>query len=509
MPFKRFASFALVPLLVASASAPEALNARSAPVSSMSETNGDAASVWLTPEQIARDIALAEEAFSRVHPGYTRYAAPEEMAQAWAVIRQQAKRDGGMSVKSLYLALARTLTTIRCDHTAAQISRAMRQNRKGKPLYLPFRWRLIEGRGVVETRADNAPVRFGDEILEVDGRPLADMVAAVSAFIPVDGYTEWSRANEIAQESFFMGGGVDHFAPFLWDVPAIATLTVKGTDGAVRKVEVERTTFLEWMKLGDPSQRSFNRSVTFTRLGDTAGYLSVNSFVNYLEPVKPKKIFDPIFKAMKKEGRTALILDLRKNGGGTDQVQFGLLKNLINQRFRPTKQMYAKTINLDGLREHLFSWNKSALKPSAIRFAKKPDGTYRLKNLFMPDLRELKPTKHAFEGDLYVLIGPDMSSGSTNILASLREMKRGVMIGAPTGGNVQGPTAGQLFTLTLPESGLRATLPFYHVMNNVTQPDDGLGITPDISAPMTLSAFRAGRDPALEKAKALAGLTDL
>ncbi|MEM7450795.1 MAG: hypothetical protein AAF350_05085, partial [Pseudomonadota bacterium] len=28
----------------------------------------------LTPEQVARDVALAQEAYDRIHPGYTRYA---------------------------------------------------------------------------------------------------------------------------------------------------------------------------------------------------------------------------------------------------------------------------------------------------------------------------------------------------------------------------------------------------------------------------------------------------
>ncbi|MEM6857208.1 MAG: S41 family peptidase [Pseudomonadota bacterium] len=449
---------------------------------------------------------MAKEAFSRVHPGYTRYATEEDMQRAWAQIQAKAELEQGLSVADLYLELARALTIIRCDHTAAQISSPMRRERKGTPLYLPFRWRMIEDRAIIETVPEGSPLAFGDEILSIDGRPVTEIVEAVTPFIPVDGYTEWSRANEVSQESFFMGGGVDHFAPLLWDVPAIATLMIETRQGARREVQLARTTFSDWQSMGDPSQRSFRDSVTFERLGTTGAYLRVNSFVNYLDPIKPKKVFDPIFKALKKEGRTRLILDLRKNGGGTDAVQFGLLKNLILEQFRPIKENRAKTLDLDGIRQNLFSWDKSALNPSPIRFSKNPDGTYRLKRLFVSDLRTLKPGKHAFDGDLYVLIGPDNSSGSTNILASLREVGRGVMIGAPTGGSAEGPTAGVLLTLTLPESGLRMTLPFYHVLNNTTKFDHGLGVSPDHKAPMTVAAFRARQDPALAKAKALAGL---
>ena len=42
----------------------------------------DAATQWLTVEQIKRDTALAKEAYERVHPGYTRYTSKAALDSA-------------------------------------------------------------------------------------------------------------------------------------------------------------------------------------------------------------------------------------------------------------------------------------------------------------------------------------------------------------------------------------------------------------------------------------------
>jgi hypothetical protein len=69
---------------------------------------------------------------------------------------------------------------------------------------------------------------------------------------------------------------------------------------------------------------------------------------------------------------------------------------------------------------------------------------------------------------------------------------------------MQGPTAGLLFTLTLPASKITTRLPFFLTTNTVTLPRQGLGLVPDVMAPMTGEAFIMQQDPALEAAIRLA-----
>ena len=78
-----------------------------------------------------------------------------------------------------------------------------------------------------------------------------------------------------------------------------------------------------------------------------------------------------------------------------------------------------------------------------------------------------------------------------------------MLIGERTGGSAEGATAGILFTLTLPESGIKMRVPAMQSFVNTPVFEPGLGISPDITAPMTATALLANQDPALDAAYAL------
>jgi C-terminal processing protease CtpA/Prc len=78
-----------------------------------------------------------------------------------------------------------------------------------------------------------------------------------------------------------------------------------------------------------------------------------------------------------------------------------------------------------------------------------------------------------------------------------------ILIGEQTGGSAEGATAGILFTLTLPESGIKMRVPAMRSFVNNDEFEPGLGMSPDIKAPMTVAAFLNGEDPALDAARAL------
>ncbi|MEP3891286.1 MAG: S41 family peptidase [Hellea sp.] len=463
-----------------------------------------AAGAQLSVDQVTSDITLAREAYSRVHPGYTRYAKAADMEAAWTGIITEAKAKEGLTSGEFYLAVQKVLTLIRCDHTKAELPKALRQERNETPVYLPLRWQLVDQRALITLPVEALGLNVGDEILSINGRPLAAMIAEVESYIPYDGYTKWSRAGGVGESLEFMGGAVDHFGALLWDISPTATVEIKAVSGEVKTVQMERVTFDSWKTLGDAkaSVRNFKDAVSYQRIGENAGYLKIDSFVNYRDPVKPDTLFRPIFKSIQAEGRDYLILDLRQNGGGSSDARMSLTANLLSEPLKAKKDMRVATLNLDGLRDHMSTWDKRALKPNPLGFKKNKDGTYSLRSFIDEDLRTLKPSKYAFNGKLIVLTSSTNSSGSTSLAATLKSHRDATLIGGRTGGSAEGPTAGLLFTLTLPESGIRTRVPFFRYYNNVKVFEPGLGMTPDINAPMTADAFLEGRDPAYDAALA-------
>ncbi|MEM1052082.1 MAG: S41 family peptidase [Pseudomonadota bacterium] len=458
---------------------------------------------WLTPEQIASDIALAQEAYSRIHPGYSRYATTVEMREAWSAIIREAEAQNGMRLRDLYLAVQLALTNIRCDHTKAELPAVLREARSGQPLYLPFRWDLIEGRGIIVTPGEDDELTRGDEIIAIDGRPLAEIVSTIGSYIPVDGQTDWARNGEITQSLEFMGGGVDHFGALLWDIEPQARLRLRARDNSEREVLVDRISFDKWGAMGETSRANFVDAVTYERMSEDTGYLRIDTFVNYRRPIDPHSILGPIFESIAAEERSRLILDLRNNGGGSTDAAHALASYLIEEAMPLKLSMQVATLDLSGLREHLSTWDTRALNPDPRGFIANDDGTYILRDGIADETNVIVPADAAFEGELIILTSSQNSSGSTNLISILTGQERTKLIGEPTGGSAEGPTAGLLFTLTLPESGIRTRIPLFRYRNNVAEFEPGLGVSPDISAALTVKAFRAGRDPALEAAKAL------
>ena len=460
----------------------------------------------LTVAEIAEDIAIAQETYERIHPGYTRFTSADVMRGSWQALIEQAEADQGMRLGDFYVGSNRVLAGIRCDHTKAELPDVMAETRKTVPVYLPIRWELIDGRGFVSIAGEDAGLMRGDEILAIDGQALSERVEAVLPLIPFDGQTEWARGGQVAQSLEFRGGGLDHFGALMFETGPTADLTIQRGDEAPMILSVDRITHPEWRALGagQTGARNFKDAIRFERIGDKAAYLAVDTFVNYRAPVDPDSLYDPIFKALKEEGRETLIVDLRRNGGGSDDASLRLAAHLMTEKAAFKKDIRVKTLKMDGLEDYLWTWDSRAMNPNPLGFKKNSDGTFSLRKMVSADLKKLKPDRTAFDGQLILLTSAANSSGSTHLLAFIKDQNPdAILIGERTGGNAEGATAGILFTLTLPNSGIKMRVPAMQTFMNIESFTPGLGVSPDIEAPMTIEAFLDGKDPAYEKALSL------
>ena len=87
------------------------------------------------------------------------------------------------------------------------------------------------------------------------------------------------------------------------------------------------------------------------------------------------------------------------------------------------------------------------------------------------------------------------------LIAKLKDEKRITVIGEATGGSAEGPTAGRLFFLKLPHSGIVVRVPNYWNLMSIASFSQGKGVAPDVEVVPTLEDFLTGRDRALDAAK--------
>lgn len=453
--------------------------------------------------QIRADVTLARNAYKDIHPGYTRFTSQAVLDAAWDGIITRAEAAGVMSETEFYLAVSETLALVRCDHTKAELSRSLKTERKSARAYLPLRWTMVDGRALVLDTPVGAEVSAGDEIIALDGRTIAELQAALHRYIPIDGYNDHARNSNMAASLEFMGGAVDHFGAMLWDVPTTAQLEITSENGTQRTVAIDRVTFADWKPIATAANAlNFKDAVSLTRVGTRGAVLRVDSFVNYREPVDPDSLYAPVFEALKAEGRDQLILDLRRNGGGSTEASQGLFAYLTPTARKMKLTETFKTLDHDAYVDYIDTWDKRAINPPRIAFRKTKAGEYELRGAFSDGTDTIKPAKSAFKGELTILTSRDNSSGSTNLISAVRAARDVMLIGEKTGGNPAGPTAGSLFFLTLPESGIKLRVPVIRFANNSGDVADGVGLEPDIFAPDTVASLRDGRDVALETALA-------
>lgn len=459
----------------------------------------------LTAEQAAEDLRLLQLAMTQTHPGYGRYTPVADMQAAFASLQQRA--SDGIGVNELIVETSRYLSLLRCDHTKAEIPAALAEHRDTVPTYLPFQGTLLGERFYAWHSGVDGLAR-GDEILSINGRPMAEIVAAILPLIAFDGYTEHARQTSFGVTSELKGGALDHFLPLLFGSSAEFVFEAEGVDGAVRELRAAALTYSDWLSLNPEARgryRNFSDEGAVRLDFPTSGtaVLAVDTFVNYRTPVDPDDVYRELMRQL--EETDVLVLDLRQNGGGSEDASIGLLRYLMDKPFRVYREKRVRSIDHGELRQYYSTWEKRALDPNPLGFKSLDNGDYRLRSLFSGrETRQLKPAKQAFKGRLIVMTTRNNASASTALMTVLKRRSNTVFVGETTGGNPDGTTAGVLFFLKLPNSGITVRVPWFLQLADTDTVYGGRGLEPDESVSVTIDALVAGRDPILERALELA-----
>ena len=462
----------------------------------------------LTAEEAKFDFELLRRVMEEVHPGYGRYEPAQETGTFMDTIA--ATLENGVTDAQLYLDVSRVLAHLRCDHTKAELPEDIEAFRNQEPSYLPFTFRLFGDQMVVDRVAGGVVgLERGDRVIRLNGREVSEVLSQISELVSVDGYTDDTRYVEMENSSEYLGDAVDHFWPFLYGWVDQWTIETESEGDPARngprRVHAPAITYPQWLELASDGERfvNFPDTVEFKMLDHLTGYLSIGTFVNYREPVPPEDVFEPIFSQLKQAGAVRLVLDLRDCGGGSDDVPAVLATYLSDSRVRISKRpSWVRTYRFGDLREYLSTWDESVFSLPEQLFRDLGNGYYEM-NIPGGAGVDLPPRANLFDGEVVVLSSAANASGATMFIAMAQEHYGARVVGEPTGGSVEGPTAGVIFVLTLPNSGIKVRVPGIRSWLNVENPPPGQGVVPDVEVQPTVDDWLAGRDAALEAALAL------
>lgn len=501
-------ALAFVSAIALAASAP--LMAQDSPAASAAIPASEAAPIrMLSAAEAHADLAVMRTALETVHPGLYRRTPKPEIDHALDALDANIGGDG-ISDTELYRRISLVLAMIRCTHTKADQTEAMEAWRIDHASHLPFRFRLIAGRMIVVS-SDPAQTALprGAEVLAINGHPVSELVQTLGAYVPVDGRTEASRAAYLADDGDLMGADFDHFYPYAYGFPESFAVTLRDSDDAAsRTVNLLPVTFRAWTRLandGLPYRQDFGSSVSWKMVGPKTGYLRIDTFVNYRKPVDAAALYARALDELRAAGAEALVLDLRENGGGSNDAALALIDALATEPYTYQRAMRYRAVRYGDLPRFISSWgDRDALfNPALDRFTQSADGWFDLSPENAPEeLQMRQPAANPFTGPVVALSGPANASGATMVIAKLHDMGRVTVLGEPSGGSADGPTAGTIFNVKLPNSGISVRVPLVFNQMAVDRFDPDGGITPDVPVAETVADFRAGRDRVLERAVA-------
>jgi Peptidase family S41 len=467
----------------------------------------------LSAEQATRDVALLRRALETVHPGLYRYAAKAEIDAAFARLETAAATP--ISELALHAEIARLLAAIHCDHTKAEMSEGLSAYRTSNPTHLPLRFQLIEGRMIVvsnDGQAGAPPV--GSEILAVNGMAVPTLLLKLAPLVSYDGTTDQAIAAKLADDSDLMGDDFNENYPALFGFPDSWRIEWKAV-GAQRAATatLRPIRFAQWTTLAGPGAKyrsEFYNAVTW-RMSGKAARLGIDTFVNYRNPVQATAFLGGFFAAMKEAGIEHLILDLRKNGGGSEDVSVALGRYLIDRPFTWSLPVRYKAVRYGDLPQYFETWGdrEARFNPPLDAFTRSEDGWYdRIPVLSGAQVSDGDTTFEqqpigalGFTGRITIISGPRNGSGATRTIAQLKEKAGAVVIGEDSAGSAEGPTSGSIFLTKLPESGIRVRIPEAWNRTAIASFTPGKGVAVDQLVVPTLADFEAGRDRAISAAQ--------
>ncbi len=466
----------------------------------------------LSAQAASADVALLRRSLETIHPGLYRYSRQGEIDAAFARLEQAASRP--ISDLALHGEIALMLAAIHCDHTKPEMPDALTAYRKAAATHLPFRFKIIEGRMIVTANdGQSGAPPAGSEILEINGMAVPSLLLRLGAAVAYDGGTDQAIAVKLGDDSDLMGDDFNEYYPSFFGFPGSWTIKWKAIGGqTATPVTLSPIRFETWTRLDAPDGRfrnEFYQSVTWRTAGKTAR-LKIDTFVNYRNPVQATAFLGGFFKVMKEAGTERLILDLRNNGGGSEDVSVALGRHLLATPFTWSKPLRFKAIRYGDLPQYIESWGDrdSLFNTPSEQFTRTADGWFdRIPDRSAPETDdnvstiEHLPSPDRFSGQLVILTGPRNGSGATRTIAQLKERAGAVLIGEDSAGSAEGPTAGHLFLMTLPQSGIKVRIPNAWNRTNISSWVPGMGVPADVQVLPTLADHQAGRDRALEVAR--------
>ncbi len=456
-------------------------------------------------ESLQEDFTVLRKILETAHIGLYRYMTKTSADSLFGAQYSQLNRP--MTELEFLRIVNPVMTAIRDEHTFVLPSTGYWDSQIGQTVYsgnssqskaklFPFFVKIIDQQIYIDNNlCSDATIPDGTEIVSVNGKTSKELLATLLPTVHTNGFVETFRYRNLEQFSLTQTYNrfMVNYALYIGS-PDNFQLTIQRpgkntkeeiTVNALNSREIYNYYWRRYSSINDLKKRKED-PVEFRQLGDNIAYLRLSDFHDgvwrkYNHSFSTEYRND--FAFLKEKNIQNLVIDLRDNEGGNLGIGMDMLKYICTKPYRPYE--YHEVINYRFPEFRNYVRDTAALPnlPDSV-FIKTPQNTFRSNTQIASESwsRPMQPVSEPYQGKLYVLINGATGSAAS-IFATLIRVNRpdAIFIGEESGGDMQGPVSGSGLDIVLPNTRLRADIPYIRRFVNLNgyMYKKGRGIIPD------------------------------
>lgn len=445
---------------------------------------------WSVSE-LKEDLSVLQQVLQRFHPSLHAYL-PEDQWHEACLSTQVGIRDSLTTHQFLYGSVLPLITRIRCGHTQATYPRTLSDKlRKHPPPSFPLLLKCWSDTMMVLSplaSGDSLPPR-GSLVTAIDGLPARQVRDTMFRFMPTDGYAENFNYHRLSTSFPALYRNI-------FGVRQEYRLDLRMPDGkdttwVLKAFRPDSAAIVRGRSGITVSGRA--RPLQFLR--DSLTGAAVLRIASFDKRLGVRRFYRNSFRTIRREGIQDLIVDIRVNGGGFVDQEVRLARYLTKYPFRVADTAAAVARRLGGYRKYFMRSLDDRFVLNLLT-RRQADGKYHLRYW---ERREYQPRRrNAFRGRTFVLISGPTFSAASLFAGQMKGQENIFLLGEETGGGAYANNGLLLPECSLPNTGIRLTLPLFRIVPNGQAPSTGKGVEPDIRVEPEPESVRKGIDRKFE-----------
>jgi len=377
--------------------------------------------------------------------------------------------------------------------------------------YFPYPLKYIENKWIINY--DKGTIPLGAEIISINSVKISAIVKNLNKYYTTDGVNKTGKRIGIERhfsKYYRLNYGLNN--QFIIEYKTRISKEVK-------KVKLSSISYRNYYKnISKRYSRPFdtfnyrdwkeNETYNFKTINNQIGILTINSFGlgNEKDPrhLRYVSFLDSVFTTIKHNKINNLIVDVRHNGGGTDPNDLVTYSYLTNRNFSENQQAWISFKKIPFLKYYDSKYPRF-LRPFGVGkynkvfqkdFPEERNGKF-YQNATSPDHLIRTPNQNAFNGNVYLLIGPRVASAGSLFAAMVAGNKNTVVIGEETMGGYYGHNGHNNLEYVLPKSKLEISFSVVNLEQDVPKKENQIynrGIIPYNNVTQTYKDYLEQKD---------------